>query len=451
MQSGVRLPTRLEDEHYRRVTACSPTPDASALKGSEARIDDAPAGLVTNLTSACHILATSVPNGDCMKVLMISDVYFPRVNGVSTSIQTFRIELEKLGVQTRLIAPKYPRPYDESAAVIRVPSRAVPLDPEDRMKSRSAIKALLPSLMMEGFSLVHIQTPFIAHYAGLELAQFLGVPAIATYHTFFQEYLFHYFPFAPKGWMRALARRFSRAQCNQLHSIVVPSAPMRDALAGYGVTAPMHVLPTGLSEDAFRRGDGRRFRSLLGIGANRPVALFAGRVAYEKNIDFLIRSLDIARQSIPDLLLVVAGEGPAMGSLALLVEKLRLKDNVHFVGYLDRRTLLPACYSAADVFVFASRTETQGLVLLEAMALGLPVVSTAVMGTRDVVGPGRGALVPADDENEFAAAMTQVLTDPMLKKKLSTEGVVYAAQWRADVMAARLMQIYQGVAPGRHQ
>jgi 1,2-diacylglycerol 3-alpha-glucosyltransferase len=382
-----------------------------------------------------------------MKVLMISDVYFPRVNGVSTSIQTFRIELEKLGVQTRLIAPEYPQAFEDSLGVIRVPSRTVPRDPEDRMKSRRAIRALVPSLMMEGFSLVHIQTPFIAHYAGIELAQFLGVPAIATYHTFFQEYLFHYFPFAPKGWMRALARRFSRAQCNQLHSIVVPSTPMRDALAGYGVTTPMHVLPTGMPEDAFRRGDGEHFRSMMGIGAGRPVALFVGRVAFEKNIDFLIRSLDIARRSIPDLLLVIAGEGPAMGSLALLVEKLRLKDNVLFVGYLNRRMMLQDCYCAADIFVFASRTETQGLVLLEAMALGLPVVSTAVMGTRDVVGPGRGALVPPDDEKEFAAAMALVLTDPVLRQRLSAEAVVYAEQWRADVMAARLMQIYQAVAP----
>src|ERR1039457_881788 len=105
---------------------------------------DAPAGLVTNLTSACHILVAGVLNGDRMKVLMISDVYFPRVNGVSTSIQTFRVELEKLGVQTRLIAPQYPQPFEDSPDVIRVPSRAVPRDPEDRMKSRRAIKALLP-------------------------------------------------------------------------------------------------------------------------------------------------------------------------------------------------------------------------------------------------------------------------------------------------------------------
>ena len=137
-----------------------------------------------------------------------------------------------------------------------------------------------------------------------------------------------------------------------------------------------------------------------------------------------------------------------MGSLALLVEKMRLKNNVLFVGYLNRRMMLQDCYSAADIFVFASRTETQGLVLLEAMALGLPVVSTAVMGTRDVVGPERGALVPADDEKEFAAAMALVLSDPVLRQRLSAEAVVYAAQWRADVMAARLMRIYQAVAAG---
>ena len=221
-----------------------------------------------------------------MNVLMISDVYFPRVNGVSTSIQTFRRELTALGHEVDLISPAYPAPYAEDGHTLRVASRFVPLDPEDRMMKPRNVRALLPRLRERRYDLVHIQTPFVAHYLGIEIA---------------------------------------------------------DAL---GVQAPMHVIPTGIPMAEFSTGNGDVFRIRHGIEKNRPMLLF--------------------------------------------------------VGYLDRRGALFDCYRAADAFVFASRTETQGLVLLEAMALGVAVISTAVMGTPDIVGPKRGALVPEDNEADFA-------------------------------------------------
>lgn len=221
-----------------------------------------------------------------MNVLMISDVYFPRVNGVSTSIQTFRRELTALGHEVDLISPAYPAPYAEDGHTLRVASRFVSLDPEGRMMKPRNVRALLRRLRERRYDLVHIQTPFVAHYLGIEIA---------------------------------------------------------DAL---GVQAPMHVIPTGIPMAEFSTGNGDVFRIRHGIEKNRPMLLF--------------------------------------------------------VGYLDRRGALLDCYRAADAFVFASRTETQGLVLLEAMAPGVPVISTAVMGTPDIVGPKRGALVPEDNEADFA-------------------------------------------------
>lgn len=384
-------------------------------------------------------------NAKNMKILMISDVYFPRVNGVSTSIQTFRRELVMLGHEVDLIAPAYPLPYTEDHRTLRVRSRYLLFDPEDRMMIPGDVRRLLPRLRESSYDLVHIQTPCVAHYQGIDIANLLNIPRVETYHTFFEEYLFHYVPVVPKALVRALSRRFSRSQCNQLDALVVPSTAMRDKLVEYGVRVPMHVVPTGIPLAQFAAGDGDVFRVAHGIPNDRRVLLFVGRVAFEKNVDFLLRALERAVSVIPDLLLVIAGEGPAQASLRRLAAKLNLQEHVLFVGYLDRRDALLDCYRAADAFVFASRTETQGLVLLEAMALGIPVISTAVMGTRDIVGPERGALVPDDDEADFAEHIIRLMRDGDLRARLAEEGRAYVREWHADTLARKLVATYQDV------
>lgn len=381
-----------------------------------------------------------------MRILYLSDVYFPRINGVSTSILTFRRELTALGHEVIIIAPDYtPQPQATESGLIRLPSRRIPFDPEDRLMHGSALRsAELPGALRD-IDLMHIQTPFAAHYAGLRLARQLGVPCVATYHTFFEEYLFHYVPLAPRALMRSLARRFSRSQGNAVDALVVPSRAMRAALSDYGVTAPMTILPTGVRLQELSGGNGAAFRQAHGIAPERPLLVHVGRVAFEKNIDFLLHMLLAVRTRHPDVLLLIAGEGPALGHLKTLTRSLLLEANVMFVGYLDRTGALLDCYCAGNAFVFASRTETQGLVLLEAMALGVPVVSIEAMGTIDILEPRRGALVPAADEQSFADAVCQVLASPALQRRLGEEGRAYAAEWSAPVQAARLQNLYAGV------
>ncbi|WP_374349490.1 glycosyltransferase [Chitinimonas sp.] len=379
-----------------------------------------------------------------MRVLMVSDVYFPRVNGVSTSIQTFRRELPACGVSVDLIAPAYPNEAD-APDVIRIPSRYLPFDPEDRLMRRSLIDALLPELQPKRYDLVHIQTPFVAHYAGVALARQLRVPVVATYHTFFEEYLHHYAKILPAGWTRALARRFSRGQCNDTAGIIAPSIAMRDALRGYGVTVPIEIIPTGIPLNQFQGGDGARFRREHGIAPERKVALFVGRVAHEKNIDLLLAMTAIARSSHPDILLVIAGEGPALPHLQSQVAKLGLHDHVRFIGYLDRATSLLDCYRAADLFVFGSTTETQGLVLLEAMAMGVPVVAIPAMGAYDILSPEKGCRCTQNDAGAFAATVSSLLADAALRAQLGREAQDYAQGWSAPATAERLAGFYQQV------
>ncbi len=378
------------------------------------------------------------------RVLTVSDVYFPRVNGVSTSIETFRQVLTDHDVTMQLVVPRYGEEAEQKG-IIRVGARSIPRDPEDRLLAWSEThKTVLDQA--RNCDLIHVQTPFVAHYAGHKAARRLDKPVIATYHTLFEEYLFHYAPFLPREWLRGAARRFSRTQCNDLDAVIVPSTAMRDRLTEYGVTVPMHVLPTGIPLSRFAEGDRARFRELHGIPEARPVVLFVGRVAHEKNIDFLIDAVAEARRTVPELLFLITGEGPAEKALRRKAESLGIADNVRFLGYMDRQHELPDCYAAADAFVFASRTETQGLVLLEAMAMGLPVVALAAMGTKDILGPGRGAIAPADDVAEFAQAISRLMQDPVLRQRLSVEARDYALEWADDRMAARLATLYRSLS-----
>jgi 1,2-diacylglycerol 3-alpha-glucosyltransferase len=381
-----------------------------------------------------------------VRVLFISDVYFPRVNGVSTSIRTFRQDLANYGVESLLVAPRYATvgPDDEQG-LLRVASGGVPRDPEDRRMRWGALTGTLNTLPRDEFDLVHIHTPFIAHYAGSRFARRAGIPCVATYHTFFEEYLHHYVPALPRGIGRFLARAFTRSQCDDVQALIAPSDPMRDILLEYGVSTPIHVLPTGLPADRFAAGDGNRFRADAGIPLDRPLMTYVGRVAHEKNIDFLVQVFTKVRQTIPNAMLVIAGEGPARESLRLLVSSLKLDADVYFAGYLDRNEGLLDCYAAANVFAFASRTETQGLVLLEAMAQGAPVVSTAELGTRSILKPGCGAVVVAEQQDEFAAAVIRVLQSPALQKELGDRGRVYAKTWSSASMARRLADLYETI------
>ena len=386
-----------------------------------------------------------------MRILMLSDVYFPRVNGVSTSIQTYRRDLLGLGHQCTLIAPEYPtgavpvRAAADPADVLRVASRRVPRDPEDRAMSRRRLLSLLPLLRERNYDVLHIQTPFLAHYGGLQLARGLDVPVVESYHTYFEHYLHHYVPGIPAALTRWLARRVTVSQCSQVQAVIAPSEPMARALRDYGVRTRIEVLPTGLPPESFERGDGARFRHAHSIAPSRPVALFVGRVAHEKNIDFLLQMLVPLRHRVPDALLIVAGEGPAVDHLKNLATRLGLQTHVLFLGYMDRRRELPDCYAAADAFVFASRTETQGLVLLEALAQGTPVVATAVMGTVDVLRGARGAVVVQEDSAEFSAALAEVLQDRTRRAALAAGALHDAQRWSSLALAQRLIALYESV------
>lgn len=388
-----------------------------------------------------------------MKILFVSDVYFPRVNGVSTSIRTFVAQLQHMGHEVHLIAPQYAAPGgigDDEYWINRIPARSIYFDPEDKLMRYDAVLQQLQALRREHYDLVHIHTPFVAHYVGLKLASLLHVPSVATYHTFFEDYLQHYLPWLPSRFARGLSRLVSRRQCNAVDGIIAPSQPLLDVLHQYGANATAAVIPTGLPACRFERADGAAFRVRYGIPLQRPVMLYLGRVAFEKNIDFLLRMAHELRKKQPDALLLIAGEGPAENSLRQLSAELQLRDNIRFIGYLDRNTQLNACYRAADVFVFASKSETQGLVLLEAMAQGVPVVAIAELGTRSILVEGEGARIAPADETLFADQVYALLNNAAERTALGETGRRYAMQcWSSRTQAERMLDFYRKILQRR--
>jgi 1,2-diacylglycerol 3-alpha-glucosyltransferase len=383
-----------------------------------------------------------------LKILFVSDVYFPRINGVSTSIFTFVTQMQALGHTVHLIAPAYQDHHDEADWIKRIPARSIYFDPEDKLMKYGEALKLLPDLMLEQYDVVHIHTPFVAHYMGLKIAKSLNVPVVETYHTFFEDYLHHYLPWLPQTIARGLARTISKKQCNAVDAIIAPSKPMLDVLRSYGINVPAQVIPTGLQDKSFEPADGNAFRAKYGIPLNKPMLLYVGRVAFEKNIDFLLGMAKVLSDERPDILLVVTGEGPAEKSLHQLAKSLNLQKNIQFIGYLDRETELNACYQAADVFVFASKSETQGLVLLEAMAQGTPVVAIAELGTASILIEGEGSLIATENTTEFASRVLQLLIYPEQCAALGLRAREYALEkWTAKVQAERMIAFYQTLKP----
>ena len=382
-----------------------------------------------------------------MKILFISDVYFPRVNGVSTSIRTFVAQMQNIGHTVHLIAPDYGVKTPDEAWIKRIPARKIFFDPEDKLMKYGAAIDRLAELRQEQYDIVHIHTPFVAHYLGLKLAHLLNIPVVETYHTFFEDYLHHYLPIIPKSIARSLARFVSRRQCNAVDAIISPSQPMLDVLRDYGVKSKANVVPTGLQAHSFEKANGKNFREKYGIALDRPMGLFVGRVAFEKNISFLLRTWVEVIKNQPDALLVIAGEGPAEKSLHALGKALNLEDNLKFIGYLDRETELNACYAAADVFVFSSLSETQGLVLLEAMAQGTPVVAIAELGTKSILVEGKGALIAPENELVFAEKVHALLSNKTLRNKLSKAALSYVkTNWTDKAQAVRMIDFYKDIA-----
>ena len=226
--------------------------------------------------------------------------------------------------------------------------------------------------------------------------------------------------------------------------IVTPSSEMRNVLLSYGISKRVEVIPTGIQLNRFDGSDPKRFRETNGYKPEDKILMFMGRVAEEKNIDFLI---DVFRElipKVPHLKFLIAGAGPAKERLEKKVQDLKLTDTVCFPGYLTGEKWRD-CYAGVDLFVFASVTETQGLVVTEAMAAGTPVVAVGEMGVKDVMASGKGGTVTRLDKREFSDAVFRMMTDGAFYAVKKAETRIEAENWSSTSMAKKMLSAYEQI------
>lgn len=383
--------------------------------------------------------------GCALKIALVTDTYFPRINGVSASTRVFFEEFQRLGHDVHLYAPAFPNHIDENPNIHRFPSSRVFFDPEDRLGRPNRDKEMIRRFIDERYDIVHTQTPFTVGGPALDWARESGAKVVHTYHTLFTAYVQYYLPWIPTGFMVHLAKMVSRRYCNRCDLIVTPSHEMKRVLESYGIThRPIVAIPTGINLSKFKGADGARFRRDNGFAPDDQILLFMGRVSGEKNIAFLIRCMKRLAVMFPKAKLVIAGEGGGKEGLRKLVKKMDLQKQVVFLGYLGGNDWRD-CYASADLFTFASVTETQGLVVTEAMAAGVPVVAVGRMGVKDVMSEEKGGLLTEPNETEFIEAVRRMLTDKELYALKKSETLAEAARWSSGVMAKRMLEAYEGL------
>ena len=349
-----------------------------------------------------------------MRIALFTNNYLPFCGGVTISVETLRRGLEASGHEAWVFGPRLTGAEDASVRVVRYPSIPVATYPEFALAvpySRR-IERLVTAL---AFDVIHAHHPFLLGPAARRLARRTRRPLIFTYHTRYEKYA-HYVPL-PLSLVQAAALRISAGFAAQADAVLAPSAVIRDELHARGVRAPIAVVPTGVDLERFRPGDREAARRSLGVGEGEPLVLYVGRLDREKSVDRVLAAFERVASTIPAARLILVGQGTEAARLRRTAASLPVAERIRFLG-LRPHDSLAECYQAADVFLFASETETQGLVLAEAAACGLPAVAVDAPGCDEVVRDGDTGILTKGDPAALAEAVIGLLLDPERRRAM---------------------------------
>lgn len=378
-----------------------------------------------------------------MNVLMMTNTFTPFVGGVSRSVTAFTDELRKMGHRVVVVAPQFEGAPESERDVIRIPAI--------QHFNGSDFSLVLPvpgylSARLEEFKpdIVHSHHPHLLGGTAVRIASRFECPLVFTYHTMYEHYL-HYVPAHAKR-LHQFVINFVTGYCNLCDHVIAPSRSVADIIHARGVEAPIDIVPTGVYTERFERGDGRAFRRLWGIPERAFVAGYVGRLAPEKNLTFLAEAVGRFVTKTANGHFLVVGSGPSEQNVREVFDRQGNSDRLHLVGSLEEQALIDA-YHAMDVFVFASHTETQGMVLTEAMAAGRPVVAIDAPGVREVVKDREnGRLLRSEDARAFADALEGFARAKRDQSHASERAArATAAEFTMVNSAQRLVEVYEKV------
>jgi 1,2-diacylglycerol 3-alpha-glucosyltransferase len=372
-----------------------------------------------------------------------TNFYLPVVSGVVRSVESFREALTQQGHNVFIFAQSAGDYKDRAPFVFRYPSLSLPIqtDIPAVIPVSPFIDQLLPLLKPE---VIHTHHPVLLGQTASRKAAEYKLPLVFTFHTQYREYT-HYFPVPQEviqDFIKEAVDNWLRHYMRQCQHIVIPSESMRSILTHeYGLKDHYTVIPTGIDLKPYLETDGSELRRQKNWQEDK-VMVSVGRLAAEKNWDTLLKAVAIASPQHPDLRLVLIGGGPKKDDLKKLAGKLGIAERVTFTGELPFKDVV-VYLKAADLFGFASVTETQGLVTMEAMAAGLPVVTVDASGTRDIVDHGEQGFMSPNDPEALAASINRLLDSPELMRKFSRNALKKAKTFDVGRLAKQLIDVYK--------
>lgn len=379
-----------------------------------------------------------------MRILMLTNTFTPHVGGVARSVSSFAEEYRRQGHQVLVVAPEFENLPPQEQGVLRVPAL------ERVYGSDFSLPLPVPGWLSEALDqfspqIVHSHHPFLLGDTALRISASRGLPVVFTNHTQYERYT-HYLPFdSPQ--LRRFVQQLAIGYANLCHAVIAPSESIRRVLEERGVRVAIEVIPTGIDLALFSSGNGGRLRARLGLGPEAFLVGHVGRLAPEKNLGYLGRAMARFVASLDTAHVLVAGAGPAAEELEAPFVKLGLEARLHRLGQLNMAELADV-YAAMDAFAFASQTETQGIVLVEALAAGTPIVALDAPGVRDVLEDGKnGRLLPADaSEETFVQALVGLAgLPPSEREELRRRARASAQPYSMPRCAKRALDLYARV------
>lgn len=378
-----------------------------------------------------------------MHIAFFTNFYLPVVNGVSRSVESFRKELTRQGNNVFVFAQSDGEYEDQAPFIFRYPSLTLPVYVEVPavIPVSPFVDQLLPSLKLD---VIHTHHPVLLGQTAARKAAEMDLPLVFTFHTQYREYT-HYIPLpqeAIQEFLKGAVETWLRDFMGLCQHIVIPSESMKEILIrDYGLRARYTVIPTGIDLEPYQLADREALRASQGWQADK-ILVSTGRLTQEKNWPTLIRAAQKVYQKHPDLRLVLIGSGPKKSALQELASKLDMAERVTFTGELPFSDVI-VYLKAADIFGFASVTETQGLVTMEALAAGLPVVAVDGSVTRDIVDNGEQGFLVRNDADELAASVNRLLESPEMMRKFHLRAIEKVKVFNIKICARQLLSVYE--------
>ncbi len=378
-----------------------------------------------------------------LSIAVFTECYHPMRNGVVVSISSFTRMLQEMGHEVTIFTARHPDQNGEDAHnVVRFPSITLPIKIKYPIPIPLTTREARERLRGGNFDVIHTHAPMMLGHFAMAYRLRSHLPLVFTYHTMIEDYT-HYVPL-PQGWSRRRAIDLSRIYCNASDHVIAPTPAVEKRLRQYRVNSPISVIPTGIDIDIIDHITPGNFREQYNIPADVPLLAYAGRIAKEKNIPRLLSSFKQIIKQEPDTHMLLIGGGPYDTEVQNYINENNLAERVKLTGFVPREQLISGL-KEADVFVFASLTETQGLVLGEAMACNLPTVAVTADATRDLIDNHCEGILTGDNDGEMAEATLELIRN---KNRCVEMGI--AARKRVETISARkcterLIDIYHRV------